>query len=286
MTHSVEKNENNESGVYGIETDQEWQTRQVRTARQYRAMEAFHGLMMGDYMGASMLDQKLAASHMIKNREVPDSPDSVSWPAEVAIQCTYNTIDAAKDDDMCTLVSKTFRYHKGDALVCAVGAIVLGAYWADDMDRVIAHTRAAIESATSEADTIIGGITMAVAAAWAWRLQHVFHSSHREFIDLVLAYVPPSALREQLVAARQLPDDLTGLGAAVKLGNVRGETPLDTIPFVIWCVGECLDDYEEAIWTALEARGASDVLCALVGGIMALHTGSEEIPDEWIPSEI
>jgi len=131
MTHSVEKNENNESGVYSIETDQEWQTRQVRTARQYRVMEAFHGLMMGDYMGASMLDQKLAASHMIKNREVPDSPDSVSWPAEVAIQCTYNTIDAAKDDGMCTLVSKTFRYHKGDALVCAVGAIVLGAYWAD-----------------------------------------------------------------------------------------------------------------------------------------------------------
>jgi len=88
------------------------------------------------------------------------------------------------------------------------------------------------------------------------------------------------------VAARQLPDDLTGLGAAVKLGNVRGKTPLDTIPFVIWCIGEWLGDYEEAIWTALEARGASDVICALVGGIMALHTRSEEIPDEWMPSDM
>jgi ADP-ribosylglycohydrolase len=258
----------------------------VKAVRQDRTCDSLNGTIIGDQIGTGIVKLSEAeVRHMVEHREVPKT-QNISWPAAIALDCLNSLLRVAPDSDLDAVITSILQYYKGDALVCAVSAMILGAYWADDMDFVLAHTRTAIEAVTSDSETVATGVTMAVAAAWAWRLQQVFISSHREFFDLILAYVPPSTLRERIVAARQLPDDLTGLGATVKLGNVRGKTPLDTIPFVLWCIGECLGNYEEAIWTALEARGASDVICALVGGVVALHTGSAQIPDEWMPSEI
>jgi ADP-ribosylglycohydrolase len=55
----------------------------------------------------------------------------------------------------------------------------------------------------------------------------------------------------------------------------------DTVPLALWCAGEQLDRYKEAIWLALNARGDYSTLCAIVGGIAVMRTGMDAIPYSW-----
>lgn len=70
--------------------------------------------------------------------------------------------------------------------------------------------------------------------------------------------------------------------AAAMLGNGYQITAQDTVPFVVWCAGEYLDDFESALWNTASALGDRDTTCAMVGGIVATYTGTERIPAEWI----
>jgi ADP-ribosylglycohydrolase len=56
------------------------------------------------------------------------------------------------------------------------------------------------------------------------------------------------------------------------------------VPFCLWCAARHLDDYVEAIWTAVGVGGDIDTICAIVGGIVALGAGRESIPVEWLAS--
>lgn len=55
----------------------------------------------------------------------------------------------------------------------------------------------------------------------------------------------------------------------------------DTVPFVLWCVGQYLRSYEQAIQQTLRAGGDLDTTCAMVGGIVVLFGGTESIPLPW-----
>jgi len=70
--------------------------------------------------------------------------------------------------------------------------------------------------------------------------------------------------------------------AVSALGNGSAISAQDTVPFVLWCAGECLDNYEEAIWLTASGGGDVDTTCAMVGGIVTTYTGIEGIPAEWI----
>jgi ADP-ribosylglycohydrolase len=55
----------------------------------------------------------------------------------------------------------------------------------------------------------------------------------------------------------------------------------DTVPFALWCAAQHLDDYEAALWLTVSGLGDRDTTCAIVGGIVALFTGTDGIPAEW-----
>jgi len=57
---------------------------------------------------------------------------------------------------------------------------------------------------------------------------------------------------------------------------------LDTVPLALWCAGERLDDYEEALWLTVSALGDRDTTCAIVGGVVAAYTGAGGIPGAWL----
>jgi ADP-ribosylglycohydrolase len=65
------------------------------------------------------------------------------------------------------------------------------------------------------------------------------------------------------------------------LGNGTGLSAQDTVPFVLWCAGEHLDDYEQALWLTASGAGDVDTTCAMVGGIVILYTGVQNIPAAW-----
>jgi len=159
----------------------------------------------------------------------------------------------------------------------------VGAYFADDLARVVAEARASAEVTHAHPEGQAGAIAIAVAGAWAVRRgTSSAPSSPAELFDLVLDLTPPGETRQGIELARGLPLDLSVMTAASVLGNgIRVISP-DTVPFCLWCIARHLDDYEEAMWATVSGLGDRDTTCAIVGGIVVLSCGRERIPADWL----
>jgi ADP-ribosylglycohydrolase len=53
------------------------------------------------------------------------------------------------------------------------------------------------------------------------------------------------------------------------------------VPFTLWSAVNHLDDYVAALKQTIIAGGDCDTNAAIVGGIVALSVGRENIPAEW-----
>lgn len=159
----------------------------------------------------------------------------------------------------------------------------LGAYFADSVEQAATQAYLSAEVTHAHPEGIAGAIAVAVAAAWAWRLrQDASRPTRAEFLDLILPSVPASEVQTGIQQARELGPRVSTSSAVRKLGNGSKISAQDTVPFVLWCAGQYLDNYEKAIRQTISAGGDIDTTSAMVGGIVALYTGSEGIPPEWI----
>jgi ADP-ribosylglycohydrolase len=158
----------------------------------------------------------------------------------------------------------------------------LGAYFADDMAALVENARLSSEVTHAHPEGIAGGVAVAAATAVAYQARGT-RLTRRELIARVLPYVPDSAVKEGMIVARDLPDGLAVWPDVVgKIGNGSGISAQDTVPFVLWCAGESLANYEESIWLTASGGGDVDTTCAMVGGIVATYTGIDGIPDKWV----
>jgi ADP-ribosylglycohydrolase len=165
----------------------------------------------------------------------------------------------------------------------AMRAAPIGAYFADDLEAVIEQTQRSAEVTHTHSEGIAGAIAVAVAAALAWNEREVSPPpSQRAFLDSVLSFVPDSVVRERIRHARNLAPDASVRLAVSALGNGIGLSAQDTVPFALWCAARHLDDYEAALWLAVSGLGDRDTTCAIVGGIVALSTGKQGIPTNWL----
>ncbi len=164
----------------------------------------------------------------------------------------------------------------------AVRAVMVGAYFADDMDQLIenAHRSAMVTHAHPEA--VAGAVAVAAATAVAWQMRGHRPIARAEFIDRVLPYVPASAVHRGIIRAWGLAPE-TPVGRAVAaLGNGSHRSAQDTVPFVFWCAGESLNSYEDALWLAASGGGDVDSICAMVGGLTTMFAGAGSIPAVWL----
>jgi ADP-ribosylglycohydrolase len=97
----------------------------------------------------------------------------------------------------------------------------------------------------------------------------------------VLDLTPPGETRAGIAQAAELGGGIDVLTAMVTLGNGLLSLSQDTVPLALWCVRHHLDDYPEALWTAVGAFGDADTLGAIVGGIVAMRDGGRGVPEEW-----
>ncbi len=65
------------------------------------------------------------------------------------------------------------------------------------------------------------------------------------------------------------------------LGNGSRVMAQDTVPYALWCAGEQLDHYEDAIWLTISGQGDVNTTGAMVGGIVAMSTGLDGLPAAW-----
>jgi ADP-ribosylglycohydrolase len=159
----------------------------------------------------------------------------------------------------------------------------VGAWFADDLDRVAKEARASAMVTHMHSEGVAGAIAIAVAAAMAWRLREN-HSTDAavEFFNEVHNRTPDGETRRGIAHAFQVRLFEAPGAAARVLGNGSGVTCPDTVPFAVWAAAKYLSNYREAIAATASVGGDVDTNCAIVGGIVALSSGGESLPEDWI----
>ncbi len=156
----------------------------------------------------------------------------------------------------------------------------LGARYPNDPARAARQAALSAEVTHTHPEAIAGAVAVAVAASRATH-GRTDPITGTDLVDTVLDLTPPSRVRDGIVEARALLDQPHVGLAAHQLGNGRQVSAVDTVPFTLWCAARHLDDYESALWATASAGGDVDTTCAIVGGIVAAHVGTEGIPATW-----
>jgi ADP-ribosylglycohydrolase len=282
--------------------------------RLQRAYQSLIGLAVGDALGAFFEFSHGRISRRITERLLPNgqwhwTDDTQMALSLFAVLRRYETIDP---DAFAASLAQQYERSRGygrsvraivqrlragaswrevrDQLFdgqgsygngCASRVPPVGAYFADNLETVVEQARESAIVTHAHPEAIAGSIAVALAAAWAWQLRDAPPITRANFLDRVIAYVPDSDIRARLVLARDLPSDTSVADVVAHLGNGSDATVQTTVPFALWCAGEQLTNYEEAIWLTLHGQGDCDTTCAIVGGVVVMRMGTAGIPFRW-----
>jgi ADP-ribosylglycohydrolase len=158
----------------------------------------------------------------------------------------------------------------------------LGAYFADDLERCVEEARASSLVTHTHPEGVAGAIAVAVAAGMAWQLRNDRADRVRRLFDAVLRHTPESQVRRGILLASTTPPEIPIADVARALGNGSLVTAPDTVLFCIWMASHHLDHFVEALGKTISVGGDCDTNAAIVGGIVALSAGRENIPADWL----
>ena len=281
-----------------------------------RAKLSLDGLSLGDSLGGfleGLGSERATQNHIVANRQPPNvewhyTDDTNMALSIYSILRQYQRIDS---DELAQNFAKHYdrsrgygagvrrmmgRINNGDnwrdfnttlfdggsfGNGGAMRVAPVGAYFADNMNAVIENATLSAEITHAHPEGIAGAVTIAVATAIACNLVGQEKPSRSEFITLVLPHIPDSIVKTNVTTARDI--DMMDISEVVKvIGNGGGVRAQDTVPFVLYCAGEWLNDFEEAIWQTMSGGGDVDTTCAMVGGIVACYVGQDGLPDSWL----
>ncbi len=159
----------------------------------------------------------------------------------------------------------------------------LGAYFADDLPKLITETTKATETTHAHPEGIAGAIAVSVATAIAWQNREK-PLSRGDFIEQILPHIPNGDVRLNCLLAQKLPssEHIAIHEIVARIGNGSRVTAQDSVPFVLYCAGEKPNHFEDAFWLTASGGGDVDTTCAMVGGIVAMSIGMDGLPSEWI----
>jgi ADP-ribosylglycohydrolase len=292
------------------------QSLQDRDERLNRAKCSLEGLSVGDAFGEQFFyepDSDLAAER-IATQQLPSSPRRYTDDTQMALSLVsilrqYGMID---QDRLAASFAESYDPARGygpsmhrllrsfrsgtswkEAASqfagqgsfgngAAMRVAPLGAFFATSMHDVVEQAALSAQVTHTHLEAIAGSIAVAVAAAWAFMVRHTNAlPSRADYLDLILPLVPKSEVRARLRWARDTAATTPVETAVAMLGNGTGLSAQDTVPFALWCAGSHLGNYEQALWLTARGFGDVDTTCAMVGGIVALYVGIEQIPPAW-----
>ena len=285
--------------------------------RMQRVLLSLDGLSVGDGFGERFFNANDFIDHWIGHREPPPAPWIVTDDTMMAVSIVrclkrYGHID---QDALAADFAQEFKRepHRGYGgmafqILTAIGegfswkavsshafngqgscgnggamrSAPIGAYFADDYDRVIYETKASAEVTHAHPDGKAGAVAIALAAAWMVREENRAAKASHALIEFVLEHLPQTETYQNLIKALNVPLDSSAKKAASILGNGSRVISSDTVPFCLWCAARHPQDYPAAMWTTVSGLGDRDTTCAIVGGIVALSAGRASIPSEWL----
>jgi ADP-ribosylglycohydrolase len=157
----------------------------------------------------------------------------------------------------------------------------LGAYFAEDLTRLVHEAKKSSAVTHTHPEGLAGAVAIAAGAAAAWHLKNNPTAATR-FFDEVLQLMPDSEVKRRIVLASQLPAQSPVKQVAATLGCGELVTAPDTVPFCIWVAAHRLGNFVGALSDTISVGGDCDTNAAIVGGIVALSTGLEGIPADWL----
>jgi ADP-ribosylglycohydrolase len=164
----------------------------------------------------------------------------------------------------------------------AMRAPPIGAYFADDYERVVYEAKLSAEVTHAHPDGQTGAAAAALAAAWMVRERKPASEAGHALIEFVLERIPQTDTHKRLKKALEIPLNYTPPMAARFLGNGTQVIASDTVPFCLWCAARHADNYVDALWATVSALGDRDTTCAIVGGIVAAGAEPDVVPAEWL----
>ena len=226
-----------------------------RNARLKRALLSLEGLSVGDGLGERFFFQGTRARPMIARRELParrwDYTDDTRMA--LSIVAILHEHDEINQDALAQHFAKLYAEDPGRAYGPAMrdlladihfgadwreaapalfggkgsfgnGAAMriapLGAYFADDLERVVIEAERSAVVTHAHPEAAAGAIAVALAAALALRSRDEEAAPDwRAFIDQVLPHIPNSAVRDTTQIARDLPDDAGIDEVVARIGN-------------------------------------------------------------------
>jgi ADP-ribosylglycohydrolase len=165
----------------------------------------------------------------------------------------------------------------------AARAALIGAYFADSIDPAIEQTKLAGAAVYLHPEAIAASIAVVSAASWAWQFrQEARIPSRKSFLELIVASVPESNVRDKLINSMKHKDEGSDQSATDSFLENSVVSDENIVPFALWVVAGSLENYEDAIWQALSGMGDCATTCAIVGSIVTLYSGVESIPADWM----
>ena len=279
-----------------------------------RARLSLEGLSLGDAFGECFFDSSMRES--LENRNLPEGPwfytdDTVMAWSIVDVLAEHGTVDQDRLAQLfagrfrkqpnrgygaaavqlleriatgCDWRSEASRLFGGEGSMGNGGAMraaPVGAYFADDLDRVVSEARASAAVTHAHPEGQAGGIAIAVGAAMAWRMRDE-SADAKGFLEQVYALTPDGATRDGIGRALMIGPAATTTDVAIERGSGQNLLASDTVPYALWCAAHYLSDFEEALWSTAAGLGDVDTTCAMVGGIVALSVGHDRLAREWL----
>jgi ADP-ribosylglycohydrolase len=280
-----------------------------------RARCSLEGLSIGDAFGQNMFVPLPILAHFLESRRLPAAPWYFTDDTNMALSIFSSLRKFAGIDQDRLARSFADHYDRSRGYGMAMRSLLpalrqgaawrelapslygrqgsygngaamrvspVGAYFADDLDAAAEHARRSALVTHTHPEATAGAVAVAVAAALAWRLRETTpRPSRAKFLSQIMPLVPPGKVREGIARALDLPPGTPVENAVAVLGNGSRVMARDTVPFTLWCAGEHLGRYENAIWLAASGQGDVDTTCAIVGGIVVMSTGVDGIPAAW-----
>ena len=282
-----------------------------------RARLSLQGLSVGDALGETFHGPNPEAMSTIARREIPEGPWRYTDDTQMALSVvntlqTEGHIDSAKlGNAFASRFDSKRGYGEGTAqLLQAVAAggnaqkiaaashggegshgngaamrvAPLGAFFADDIERVIQEAQASAIPTHTHCEAIAGTIAVAVATALATKVGNGLMMSPTDFLKHVLLRTPESVTRNRINQVYQIDGNIDPHSVAEKVGSGQNLSTQDTIPFALWCAAHNLHSYENAFWATVSGLGDRDTTCAIVGGIVVMSDLKSGVPTPWLES--
>lgn len=280
------------------------------------AKRALDGIALGDCFGQTFFVPDEIACQRIKDREILNeswyfTDDTVMAIGIYRILEKYGKID---QDELAKVFAENYAldWHRGyggtahsilrgigegrDWREVASGAFdgmgsmgnggamrvaPVGAYFADDMDKVLYYARASAEVTHAHIEGIAGAMAAAAASALLLnKKQGRYFGEGEAFLRDVADKLPESDTKYKILSAVPIKKESSIDFVVSALGNGMMLTAQDTVPFCLWCAAHFYESVEEALWTSVSALGDRDTICAIVGGMVSLY--ADELPLQWL----